>query len=249
MEIFGCIIGSSQRKRDYMFHLAHGEEPVRLIYPFWVVRSADAKPILVDTGFAAEIAAQRGVGEYLDPTEALGRLGIAPSEIETVAISHLHYDHFGVPERFPNAVFVIQREDVDYYTRRGLGHPLRKAADPASLDLLPELRAAGRVREIDGDATLANGVRCVHVGGHSPGMQIVVCDDGRSRTVLACDASHFYENLETRTPTALIHDYEAYQLGFETIEREAGAGAWYPGHDPAMLERLEPVAPSVYRVP
>jgi glyoxylase-like metal-dependent hydrolase (beta-lactamase superfamily II) len=249
MEIFACIIGRALRSRHFMFHLSNEVGEVELVYPFWVIRDAASRPILIDTGFAEQVALRRGVGAYVDPGRALATLGISPAEIELVAVSHLHYDHFGMPERYPNAVFAVQREDLDYFNRRGLKHPARALADEESLARLAGLGASGRLRALDGATRLAPGIRLVPVGGHTPGMQIVVCEAGASRVVLACDASHFYANLEERRPTAIIHDYEAYQRGFETIEREAGAGRWFPGHDPAILLRLEEVAPAVWRVP
>ncbi|TAM58059.1 N-acyl homoserine lactonase family protein [bacterium] len=248
MEIFACIVGRSQRQRHYMFHLAHGDD-VTLVYPFWVAVGASRKPILIDTGFAADVAHAHGVTSYADPGDLLKLLGFAPADVETIVISHLHYDHFGVPERFPNAAFAVQHEDVDYYTKRGLNHPARALADAKSLDALADLRSAGRLRVLHGDTTIAPELRVVHVGGHTPGMQIVVCESGAGRVVLACDASHFYENLETHTPTALIHNYEDYERGFDTISQLAATGTWLPGHDPHMLDRLERVEQNVYRVP
>ncbi len=249
MDIFACIVGRSRRQRHYMFHLAHGGDDVTLVYPFWVVTGASKKPILVDTGFAPDVAEAHGVTSYADPSAMLERLGFTPHDVETVVVSHLHYDHFGVPERFPNAVFAVQHEDVDYYTSRGANHPARALADAKSLDALAGLRSAGRLRELQGGSSIAPGLRVVHVGGHTPGMQIIVCESSAGRVVLACDASHFYENLETHTPTALIHDYEDYERGFDTISQLAAAGSWLPGHDPRMLDRLERVEQNVYRVP
>lgn len=248
MDVYACLIGKSQRKHHFMFHMSKQSDEVTLVYPFWVLSAKGHAPILVDTGFAHDIATHHGVGDYRDPSESLAALGIAPEEIKLIVVSHLHYDHFGVPERFPNAEFVLQAEDVDYFTRRGLGHPACGLADPKSLGQLVELRKAGRVRELSGDAELAPGVRAVHVGGHTPGMQVTVLDTGTERLVLACDASHFYANLETNTPTAVIHNYEAYESGFETIKREAQGGRWLPGHDPKMLETMKQVQSGIYHV-
>jgi hypothetical protein len=86
------------------------------------------------------------------------------------------------------------------------------------------------------------------IGGHTPGLQITLLERANGPIVFACDASHFYENLETKTTTALIYNYHEYQRGFTLIEELAAGGRWFPGHDPRMLEGLEPVSERVYRV-
>jgi hypothetical protein len=46
----------------------------------------------------------------------------------------------------------------------------------------------------------------------------------------------------------VIHSYEDYQRGFETIAGLSRDATWLPGHDPAMLDELQQVADGVYRV-
>ncbi|WP_233204626.1 MBL fold metallo-hydrolase [Cryobacterium sp. Y62] len=205
--------------------------------------------VLVDTGFPADIAAVRGIENFRDPNECLSRLNISASEISVVIVSHLHFDHFSTPERFPNAEFIVQRDDVDYFTGRGKSHPITSIADVKSLDSLAILRRNGRLRELSGDAMVDEGIRVQQVPGHTPGSQIVVVEFAGSVIVLACDASHFYENLETSTPSAIMYDYDGYQRGFARISASAGTGRWFPGHDPAMLERLREVGDGVYQMP
>lgn len=244
-EVYCLIVGRSKRHHCFMFHLSPRHDDVDLIYPLWAIRRG-RHVTLVDTGFAADVAAARGIVAYHDPAVLLAALGIVPNDVGTVVVSHLHYDHFGLPERFANARFIVQAADIDYFRGSGIGHPAAALADAASLAALDRLIGAGRVQRISGDTDL-DGLRLLHVGGHTPGSQLTLVPGGAAPIMLACDASHFYANCETATPTAIIHSYEGYQNGFARIR--AHAGRWFPGHDPTLLERLDPVAENVYRVP
>lgn len=246
MEIFCFVVGRALRHHCFMFHLSPRHDDVELIYPLWAIRDGE-RVTLVDTGFDADVANARAVGDYCDPDELLGAVDIDPRAVETVIVSHLHYDHFGSPERYPRARFVIQNADIAYFTGIGAAHPAAALTDRPSIDALADLLQAGRVRLVEGDAQI-NGVQLLHVGGHTPGSQLTLIPRPSEPVLLACDASHFYANCETSTPTAIIHSYEAYQAGFERIRAQSGA-RWYPGHDPEMLARLEPVTDRVFRVP
>lgn len=251
MEIFAGVVGRGVRPHHSMFHLEERPEPVELVFPFWLLRVAGKPPILVDMGFAQDACAGHGVTDFLAPELMLAKIGVQPGEIETVIISHLHWDHFYAPARFPNATFWIQNDDLRYFTETGAAHPaVRHAGDAASLALLPALVRDGRVRSLAGGETrVSPGVRTVHVGGHTPGVQITVCERKGGPVVIACDAAHFYGNLERRTPSGLYYRYDQFQDGLLAIERAKGpAGSWFPGHDPAMLARMESVGDGLYRV-
>jgi glyoxylase-like metal-dependent hydrolase (beta-lactamase superfamily II) len=244
-EIFAAIVGRAERSRCLMFHLSPAHDAVGLIYPFWILRGPK-RVTLIDTGFSAAAAAQRGIGDYHDPTALLAEVGVDPADVEQILVSHLHFDHFCAPERFPNARFVIQHDDVAYFSGAGTAHPAGRLADPPSIAALAELRRDGRVELLDGDKALGDGVSVVRVGGHTPGSQVIVLEREGGRIVFACDASHMYGNLQTRTPSAIIYRYDDYQRGFAAIERLATGGRWFPGHDPEILTHLTPVGESVY---
>ena len=244
-EVFCLVIGRSKRHHCFMFHLSPRHDDVELIYPLWVIRRG-GRVTLVDTGFAAPVAAARGIVAYHDPDGLLAALDIVPDAVETIVVSHLHYDHFGLPERFGRARFVIQDADIAYFTGAGAAFPAAALTDRESLAALDRLIRAGRVQRVSGDAAV-DGLRLLHVGGHTPGSQLTLVPAAGAPILLACDASHFYANCETATPTAIIHSYDAYQGGFARIR--AHGGRWFPGHDPQMLERLERVTENVYRVP
>ena len=245
VDVYAAIVGRADRSRCLMFHLSPAHDPVGLIFPFWILRGPQ-RVTLIDTGFGAVTAAKRAIDDYRDPTALLAEVGVAPAEVEQIVLSHLHWDHFGVPERFPNARFVVQHDDVAYFSGAGAMHPAGRLADPPSIAALGELRRDGRVELLDGDKVLGDGVSVVRVGGHTPGSQVIVLERDGGQIVFACDASHMYGNLQTRTPSAIIYRYDDYQRGFAAIERLATGGRWFPGHDPEILTHLTPVSESVY---
>lgn len=251
MEIFAGVVGRGVRRHHQMFHLEDRPETVELVFPFWLIRIEGKAPVLVDIGFPQDSGAAHGVTDFLAAEVMLSKIGVQPGEIRTAIVSHLHWDHFNQPSRFPNATFWIQDDDIRYFTQTGAGDPAaRHASDVESLHMLPALVRDGRVRALAGGETpVIPGVRTIHVGGHTPGLQITVCERSEGPVVIACDASHFYGNLERRTPSNLYYRYDQFQDGLRAIERAKGAGgAWFPGHDPAMLARMESVGDGLYRV-
>ena len=247
-DVHACVIGTKTVPGVRLFHLEADHAPAIVYFVFWVLRYDD-HVVLVDGGFPRDKAEREGVRDYRDPTDCLAQLGLTLEDVTTVVVSHLHWDHFCRPERFPSATFVVQQEDVDYFTGRGRTHPIAKIAEVESLHSLDALRSEDRLVVLTGDAVIDQGLRVELVGGHTPGSQIIVIDHYGSPLVLACDASHFYENLEKSTPTSLMNNYDSYQRGFATITAAANGGRWFPGHDPIMLEQLERLGEGVYRVP
>ena len=72
------------------------------------------KKILVDTGIDVSrpekegICKTCGVSNYHTMGEVLGTIGVKPEEIDAVFITHIHIDHTGSVENFPNATSYIQ---------------------------------------------------------------------------------------------------------------------------------------------
>lgn len=248
VQLYACVVGRSQIARHKMLHLSTDGDPITLIYPFWIIIRG-SRVTVIDTGFNRDVAARRGVEDFHDPARLLGQIGLSGSDVDEVIVTHLHFDHFsGGVERFPRAQFLIQGADIDYFTRRGAEHPVAVIADPDAGKDIASLRAAGRLRVIDGDWH-TEAAFLFHVGGHTPGSQVVVVRDTPAPVVIASDASHLYCNVQTLTPTAFIHSYDEYQMGFKTILSLAAAGHWFPGHDPLMLDGFSEVGPGVWQLP
>jgi glyoxylase-like metal-dependent hydrolase (beta-lactamase superfamily II) len=102
-----------------------------LDYFLWLIEG-EGRTILVDTGFNEAAAAARKRRLLVHPAEALSRFGVAPESIEHAVITHLHYDHAGNLDRFPNARFHIQDREMAYATGRHMCHPALR--HPFSVD-------------------------------------------------------------------------------------------------------------------
>ena len=87
------------------------ETGARMDYFVWLVRNA-SHTFVVDTGFNAD-AARRRKREFLrPPAEGLAMLGVDAARVGEVILTHMHYDHVGNFDLFPNARFHLQDREM-----------------------------------------------------------------------------------------------------------------------------------------
>jgi glyoxylase-like metal-dependent hydrolase (beta-lactamase superfamily II) len=96
----------------------------------------------------------------------------------------------------------------------------------------------------DGVGELAPGLTMHRVGGHTDGLQVVRVWTNRGYVALASDATHLYENIETRLAFPLVYDVDAMLAGHETVRQLADTPDHIiPGHDPLVIERYHAPSP------
>ncbi len=245
-EVFALRYATVERRPQENFISPDPHEgPLSMDYFVWLIRGA-GRDIVVDTGFSAEAAQQRGRTLLQPPGEALAALGVDGAAVEDVVITHLHYDHAGNLQDFPQARFHLQDAEIAYATGRLMCHDmLRHAYDVEDVVAMVRRVYAGRVVFHDGDAVIAPGVTLHRIGGHTMGLQVVRVHTARGWVVLASDATHFYANIRGRDPFPIVVDVAAMLEGYRTLEALAdSADHIVPGHDPEVM-RLYPAVPDV----
>ncbi|MGB0439523.1 MAG: N-acyl homoserine lactonase family protein [Paracoccaceae bacterium] len=219
---------------------AHGMD-----YCVWLITDG-ARHILVDTGYDASEAARRDRPILRDPARAIEALGVTAEQIDTVIITHLHYDHAGGLDRYPNARFHVQETEMAYATGPCMCHDVLRM--PFTADHLCEMVRhvySGRVVFHNGSGQVVPGVRVHRLGGHSRGLQVVAVDTAEGPLVLASDASHYYENFMTGKLFPIVVDAEDMLRGFDRLTRLAGGvDRVVPGHDPQVAELFPAVGTS-----
>lgn len=152
--------------------------------------------ILVDTGIGHKLspkerdiwALQRHHGDLL---ANLQRIGYAPSDIDIVINTHLHFDHCGgntvlrdgVPvPTFPHAQYWIQRLEW-----AAACYPDERTRNTYLPENFLPLQQAGQLRLLLGDTRVTDEVRCMVTRGHTRAHQSVVIESAGETAIFLGD--------------------------------------------------------------
>ncbi len=220
--------------------------PMPMDYFIWLIKG-DGRAVVVDLGFTAEVASRRGREFLRCPVETLGRFDVTPDQVSDVVLTHLHYDHVGNLGRFPAATFHLQEADLHFAVGRHMRHPhLRQIYEVEDLVGLVRLNHKGQARLYTGEVALHPGITLHPAPGHSAGLQFVRVTTRRGPVVLASDASHFYETMETGRPFPILVSMPDTLESYERLFAAAPSVAHIvPGHDPLVMARYPAPSPDL----
>lgn len=216
---------------------------------YWLIK-ADSHNILVDAGMSPEAAAGFKFPNYVSPDVLLGKVGLKPSDIDSIIVTHGHFDHIEGVHQFKNAKIFAQRETYRFMVETGPEFTFfRQRGYPQKTDSLMVLNLMwdGRLKLVDGNAELFPGIRVIRVDGHMPGLQIVVVETKDNPIVLTSDALVLYLNLERDHPMGGVNGSQVDILkGFEIIRQLKGTVV--PGHDASVLDRFKKIESNVVQI-
>lgn len=181
---------------------------------------AKSGPMLFDTG---------GYISRLGLIKRLGERGLAPANIKTIFLSHLHFDHAHNIDLFQNARFILSRREWEY------------AQNPHPDDLLMpwgvlEYLSGRDVTLLEGEGELEDGIHHFPAPGHTPGCHALEFDTaGKGHIVIAGDAIKYVkEAILGRCDMA----FDTLEAGTATIRRIlARADRIVPGHFPELVRQ------------
>ena len=222
------------------------DAPMPIDFYVWVVIGG-GRTVLVDTGFDRAEGARRDRELVLPVEEGLKALGVQPGSVEDVVVTHMHWDHAGNHDLFPQARYHVQDREMSFCTGRCMCHAfIRRPFAVDDVTAMVRRVHAGHVQFHDGTGEVAPGVTVHLVGGHSRGLQVVRVNTRRGWVVLASDASHYYANLEQDRPFPIVVDMQDILEGFALVRSLASSSNHFiPGHDPLVLERYPPSLPGL----
>lgn len=238
-EVFALKYAHTSRpsREFYLFTPDPHEGPRPISYYLWVIRNAE-RTVVVDLGFDKRSGEARGRTLLRDPVDALAAIGVDAEAVETVIITHMHFDHAGHGPAFPNATFIVQEREIAYCTGKYMGYrPLQRPFDIEHVTDMIRANFKSRVKFVDGDKEVLPGISVHLVGGHSGGLQAVRVQTRDGPLVLASDVAHFYDLVMEEIPFTVIVSLPEMVEGWERIfELGAAPERVVPGHDPLVSE-------------
>lgn len=237
---------TSSKASKYYRYDKYGEPdgPVGLDFFFWLVRNGD-RTVLVDCGFDDKRTAARGYFQQQRPLELLARFDVGAEDVDHIVLSHMHFDHIGNVELFPNATFSVARAEFEFWNGPFADRPmLAESTDAHEVRVVSDLLRDGRVRLIeDGGASIFDGIDVLPVRGHTPGQLISTVKTSTGRVVLASDAVHLYDEMTLDRPYWVFNDLEGMYHGYDLLRSLASEEntTVVAGHDPAVMSLFEPV--------
>ena len=185
-KLFPDVVEADWEPERGRYPAAFRDDLWRLPFRGYLIRHPGGH-ILVDTG-AGPVPNEFNLDRGGLLGASLAEAGVAPHEIDTVFLTHLHSDHVGGnlvngAPAFPRARYVTHRAGWDWSTA-----PDRRDYPPITAQVLP-LEPLGVLDLIEGDAEIAPGVRAFETPGHAPGHMSVEVTSGDQRLLILGDVA------------------------------------------------------------
>lgn len=181
--------------------------------------------MLIDTGFTNQRLAGVFKIQLTSPLDILQDLGISPSEVTDILLTHGHFDHCGLLAAYPQARVFLHPEVLCRLKQ----HPP-----------LPELKGwpepETQLVLLSQSTNIYSFIRFEVWQGHSPGSGSVSLQKGSGRVILTGDEIYLRDNINRQSLSGSVYDPERARaaLDYFSTEQQQGA-AVFTQHDPDIV--------------
>jgi glyoxylase-like metal-dependent hydrolase (beta-lactamase superfamily II) len=164
----------------------------------------------------------------------LAEIGVKPSDIRYLALSHSHGDHVGNVDLFPDATLLVQKAEYDW-------------PDPLGV---PRFKPGMKVVKAEGDHDVFGdgSVMLISTPGHTPGHQCLLVKLPKTGAMMFTgDAVHTKANWDNkRAPTQNFNHAQSLATldRMANVLKEHNAQLWI-GHEPSEVAQRK-YAPAYY---
>ncbi len=217
----------------------------------WLIKGPGGKNILVDTGcYHDNVIKGKGIKNLIKASEAVAKLGLSPTDITDVIITHMHWDHADGMDLFANARIWIQKDEYVYYTGAAWQPDGKHGGiEPDDVITIVKLNTEHKVNLVDGEREIIDGIKVYTGGRHTFASQYVSVRTASGTVVIASDNMYLYENLEKHAPIAQTFDADSNLKAQDRMRQIASRpDLIVPGHDPAVFVKFPQPGNGVARI-
>ena len=228
------------------------EENIQAPYYLWALKGKDGF-VVVDTGCSTTWAREKKLKGYVNPVDVLARIGVNGSNVSKVILTHMHFDHLGgmemFPQAFPKAVFYIQKKEYDFWTKSPYAKRAPFNRDEVAIKATADLEGTDRLVFTCGDQKLMPGIDLLLCPGHTIALQSVAVNTAKGTAIVASDAMHLLRALKADLPSTIIFDIVGYLSSYDKIKAKATSlDLVFAGHDMVLATDYPKVAEDVTRL-
>lgn len=198
MKIIPVIYGKSTLPESECFCGGAADKKRPIVFMVYLIKSAN-RFILADAG--CETMPGFEMENFKGTVAALAEMGVAPTDVTDVLITHAHHDHIQCVKYFQNADIYIQKDEYE-----------------SGKSYIPE---GLRVKTFDDCITAAPGITMKKIGGHSVGSCVIELETDGKTTVIAGDECYQRECIKRRIPTGRSVSKEKSREFIEKYSSEA----------------------------
>ncbi|RLG79864.1 MAG: hypothetical protein DRO40_12085 [Thermoprotei archaeon] len=156
--------------------------------------------------------------------ERLLELGIPPTSIDGILLTHSHFDHVENIELFPKAKIYMSRKEYEYALS---SEPEKRGDLYVAKTIFWKVSSEKRVKLLEDNEEVVPGLISVSLPGHTPGSMGYLIKD--AKTIIVGDAVKNAYEYNRREPSLVFSSMNEWLQSIEKISRIANI--IIPGHD------------------
>lgn len=208
----------------------------------YVIQNGDDY-MLWDAGFNPEAIAGSKEGDMFRPSitetipESLERIGLKPTDINKIGLSHVHFDHIGQANTFKDAKLYIGQKDFDTIFAEDVN---KEMYNPDFVSAWKESENVVKITQ-ETDVFGDGRVKIIPAEGHTPGHTTLMIDlKNAGPHILVGDLWHFKDNMKFNRQPDFNYDMEETKTSMEEIKTRAekDSARLIIQHDPQHFHQM-----------
>lgn len=199
---------------------------------FYYLAEVDDKYYLVDTGFRDEELAEK-MGVHIFPMGEVEQVFGKMPQIDTVIITHSHWDHINNLDLYPEASVVMAKKAYEIARETGT-------------DAVKERLMGGNLTLVEDECWIADKFLFQLIGGHTPDSSVVFFEEAGKKYVITGDECYQRENVIRNIPIGLTSDAEKNEKFIASIHEQDIIPL--PFHDASILEKYTRLSENIVQI-